>query len=81
MTGFLIYLLFFVIARMSSGGNGSENGLLYVGCLLDKEWSEVSASHGNSDKVSSLLDVMPVDLLATISKDSSVSIFMLIQED
>jgi hypothetical protein len=42
---------------------------------------EISASHCNADKVSSLLDVMPVDLLATISKDSSVSIFMVIQGD
>jgi hypothetical protein len=81
MTGFLIYLLFFGIALMSSGGNESETEMLYVGCLLGKEKSEVSVSHGNADKVSSLLDMMPVDWLATISKDSSISILMVVQED
>ena len=66
---------------MSSGGNESETGLLYVWCLLGKEKSEFPASQGNADKVSSLLDVMPVDWLAKISKDSSISIFMVVQED
>jgi hypothetical protein len=52
-----------------------------VGCLLGKETSEVSASHGNADKVSSLLHMMPVDWFATISKDSFISIFMVVQKD
>lgn len=73
--------LFFFILLTSSGGNESETGLLYVWCLLGKEKSEVSVSHGNADKVSSLVDVMPVEWLDTVSKDSSVSIFKVVQED
>jgi hypothetical protein len=43
--------------------------------MLGKEKSE------KADKASSLLDVMHIDWLATISKDSSISIFVVVQED
>lgn len=48
------------------------------GMFVGQKRSEVTASHGNAGKVSSLLNVMHVDWLATISKDSSVSVFMVI---